>query len=247
MREHIEHLGSLTIAWQNVAPGIYMKMLNFNKTSGERTGLFRFVPDEGAAPPNSCHYHSVAEELFILTGRMSFDNQAWLDQYAYVFHPPFIVHGFDSRVPVETTFLARADDDLDFNFPPVSEVKEPYYVQGEAPKRGLAYVQSLPESDWALFKDPAGEVIGRQHILSEDTDTKEGTCLIRLYGGGRVPARSAGYEMCNEGFVLEGKVEADDGTVWRDGDYWHRQPGKAVPALMVHEDALILSTASLAD
>jgi hypothetical protein len=243
MRHHIEHLSSTDMAWTQVSAGVYTKMLNYNEADGDRTVLIRFVPAEGAAPPSVIHYHSAFEEIFILDGKMTFDGQTWLDGYAYVFHPPFVVHGFKSSVPEETVFLARAPTSLDFNFPEPTGETRPYLISGEAGTRDLVYANVPDEADWTPLTGASGAAMGRQFMLSRDRLSGEGSRLVRLAAGLEIPARPDGYESFDEGFLLEGRVEAEDGTVWRSGDYWHRLAGRAVPALRVEESALVfLST-----
>ncbi len=247
MRHHIEHLSTREMPWREISPGVFIKMLNHNKETGHRTGLFRFVPEEGAAPPSISHYHSISEELFILEGKMTFDNETWLSKYAYIYHPPFLVHGFNSSVPVETTFIGRADNDLDFNYPDKNSATQPYYFLGEPAARGLAYLNLKPEDQWKPLLNPAGKEIGLQNILSQDPLTQAGSSLIKFHKGVEVPARPKGYEICNEGYILKGRVEALDGTVWARGDYWYRHPGNAVPALKVTEDTLVFSSVAPPD
>ena len=247
MRHHIEHLSSTKMQWKKLSAGVYVKMLNHNMQSGERTGLFHFVPEEGAAPPNISHYHSISEELFILDGRMTFDHQTWLGKYAYVYHPPFLVHGFNSSIPVPTTFIGRSNNDLDFNYPDNSKASKPYYIQGKPAPRGLAHLNFRPETEWEPLLSPVGQEIGQQNILSQDPRTKEGSKLIRFHKGSKFPERPQGYEFCNEGFILEGRVEAEDGTVWEKGDYWHRHPGKRVQRLEILKQTLVFSTETLPD
>jgi hypothetical protein len=242
MRKHIEHLSTDDLPWQNLSPGVYAKILNHNEVDGDRTGLFRFAPDEGAMPPSVCHYHSVSEELFILDGKMTFDGETWLGRHSYVFHPPFLVHGFASSVPVETIFLARAPAELDFNFPEPPEDKRPFTIGGNAGNRDLAYLNTQPEDQWPTLRGPAGKTIGHRLMLSHDRETGEGSSLVRFDAGLKVPMREHGYDTFNEGFVLEGRVEAEDGTVWRAGDYWHRHPGRPVAGLRITEPTLVFSS-----
>lgn len=247
MRSHIEHLSSEDMVWENPAPGVYMKMLNHNEADGCRTGLFRFVPDEGAKPPNVCHYHSVFEEIFILDGKMSFDSETWLGRHAYVFHPPYLVHGFNSSIPIATTFIARAPAELDFNFPELPQDKpphdkQPFYVRGAAKERGLVYMQPTPEARWSPIMGPSDKELGRQCELSRNNETGEGSCLIRYRAGLELPANDAVYETFDEGFIIEGRVEAKDGTVWGVGDYWHRHPGTAIPSLSITSPTLLFSS-----
>ncbi len=241
MRHHIEHLSSSAMEWEKLAPGVYRKMLNHNQDSGERTAMFRFEPDEGANPPNICHYHSVSEEILVLDGRMTFDHKVWLSTNGYVFHPPFAVHGFNSAVPEPTTFIGKSPRELDFNYPEESDASEPFFVDGHSSNRAVTYLNPTDEDGWEVVRDPQGAAIGRRLNLSEDEETGEGANLIRFNAGLEVPARSTGYATVNEGFVLEGRVVAEEGTVWEKGDYWHRHPGKPVPALKIEQSALIYS------
>lgn len=242
MRHHIEHLSSGLTPWQSLSPGVYCKMLNNNEKSGERTALFRFVPEEGANPPSIPHYHTVYEELFILEGKMTFDHKTWLGGHSYVYHPPYLVHGFKSAIPTETIFIGRSPHNLDFNYPKSIAKDEPFYIDNKTSTRDFAYTNVPQENDWQEFVGPNQHTIGRRFVLSEDKLSHEGSSLIRFYKGLHVPARESGYTAYNEGFVLEGQVEAEDGTIWCQGDYWFRHPGKAVPALHITENTLVFSS-----
>ena len=242
MRHHIDHLSSSTMEWTQLSDGVYCKMLNHNKDTGDRTGLFRFVPEEGANPPSVCHYHSVFEEIFILEGRMTFDHKTWLGEKGYVFHPPFAVHGFNSAVPEETVFLARSPSDLDFNFPDVPEAKEPFFIDDKSSNRSITYLNPTQEDSWDTMHSPDEQSIGRRLVLNEDSITGEGSSLIRYNSGVNLPAQPEGEETFNEGFILSGRLVAEDGTVWKAGDYWHRHAGKPAPALEVSESTLMFSS-----
>ena len=228
--------------WGQLSSGVYCKMLNHNQESGERTALFKFVPSEGANPPNVCHYHSVYEEILVLEGRMTFDHRTWLGKNGYVFHPPFAVHGFNSDVPEETIFIGRSPADLDFNYPDAPETTETFYINGEIPERQVCYLNPEHERSWAPISGHDGQSIGRRLILSEDRETGEGSSLIRFKRGSHISARKNGYDVTNEGYILTGRIVAEDGTIWKEGDYWHRQPGKAVPALKAVQSTLIYSS-----
>ncbi|GAB2702660.1 cupin domain-containing protein [Aliiglaciecola aliphaticivorans] len=242
MRHHIDHLSSDALPWDKLSSGVYCKMLNFNEDSGDRTALFRFVPEEGANPPSIPHYHTVYEELFILEGKMTFDHKTWLSDQSYVYHPPYLVHGFKSAVPTETIFIGRSPRNLDFNYPKAIAKDEPFYIDNKTSTRDFAYTKVPIENNWPVLIGPNQKTIGRRFVLSEDKLSKEGSCLIRFYKGLTVPVRESGYETYNEGFILEGQVEAEDGTIWRKGDYWFRHPGKPVQALKVTEDTLVYSS-----
>lgn len=242
MRHHIEHLSSSAMDWSQQSPGVYSKMLNHNQQTGDRTALFRFMPGEGASPPNVCHYHSVFEELFLLEGRMTFDHKTWLRKKGYVFHPPFAVHGFNSAVPEPTTFIGRAPADLDFNYPDAPDATEPFFVEGKSASRDITYLNPKHERSWPIIPGPDGVSIGRRLVLSEDRETGEGSSLIRFERGFEAPARAQGYDTFNEGYILSGRVVAEDGTVWEEGDYWHRHSGKPVPALKIDKSTLVFSS-----
>lgn len=242
MRHHVEHLRSSAIAWEQLSPGVYRKTLTLGDQAGEITALFRFVPEEGASPPGTCHFHSVFEELFILNGKMTFDGKTWLGDRSYVFHPPYLVHGFKSAVPAETIFIARAPADLDFNFPEPPKVQAPFYVNNAASTRDFTYLNVPPEQEWDPIFGPNGQNIGRRCILSQDRVTGEGSSLIRLFEGADIAGRENGCETFDEGFIVEGRVEAETGVVWAAGDYWHRHAGKSVPPVRITASALIFSS-----
>ena len=242
MRHHIEHLSSRAMEWRQLSPGVYSKMLNHSQQTGDRTALFKFVPNEGASPPSICHYHSVFEELFILEGKMTFDHKTWLGAKGYVFHPPYAVHGFNSAVPEPTIFIGRAPSDLDFNYPDAPGATEPFFIDGKPASRDITYLNPEDEQSWPMMTRPDGAAIGRRLVLSQDRETGEGSSLVRFDPGFEAPARPQGYETFNEGFVQSGRVVAEDGTVWEQGDYWHRHPGTPVPALKIEKSTLVFSS-----
>ena len=187
MRHHIDHLSSSTMEWTQLSDGVYCKMLNHNKDTGDRTGLFRFVPEE-------------------------------------------------------TVFLARSPSDLDFNFPDVPEAKEPFFIDDKSSNRSITYLNPTQEDSWDTMHSPDEQSIGRRLVLNEDSITGEGSSLIRYNSGVNLPAQPEGEETFNEGFILSGRLVAEDGTVWKAGDYWHRHAGKPVPALEVSESTLMFSS-----
>lgn len=53
--------------WRGIAPGVMVKLLSFDPTSGRTTTVLRFAPGTSYAP----HRHTAVEELYILEGGCS--------------------------------------------------------------------------------------------------------------------------------------------------------------------------------
>jgi hypothetical protein len=242
VRNHIEHLSESDVPWSNYSPGVYGKMLNHNAVTGERTALVRFVPSEGAKAPNKHHFHSFYEELFVLEGKMTFDHKLWLGSRSYVYHPPFMVHGFNSGIPETTTLIARAPCDLDFNFPDGTHEGVPFYIDGKQGSRDFAYLNLPSENRWQPVFGRDRVQIGCVFELSRDTVTHEGSRLVRLFEGAAVPEEADGYAYFDEGYVIEGTIGMRDGRVRSAGDYWHLHPGTPIPGMTVKSTALLFST-----
>ena len=245
MRHHIQYLSSHQLTWEQLSQGVYRKNLNFNNKSGERSALYRFVPNEGASAPDRCHYHSVFEELFILDGKMTFDRKRWLNKHGYIFHPPFAVHGFNSEVPTETIFISRTPQDLDFNFPEQPHSNEPYFIDNKTNPVNVIYLNPPSEQTWDPILNTKGVEVGRQILLKRDETSGEKSLLIRYDKGFAIPANKHGYKSFNEGFVISGEITTNTTLSWKEGDYWHRHPDTPTPSLQIEKNTLLFLTQGL--
>lgn len=239
LRNHIEHIDTNTLQWQEADPGVYTKSVNFHQDSGARTVLLKLVPEEGFDPPSQKHYHSLSEELLVLDGLMTFDHQTWLDGISYIYHPPFMIHGFKSATPRTTTLLARGVGALDFNFPDPSEVDTGRPADGSTPTRELLYLNNINGQKWSPIYDDTCQKIGETLSLGTDSKTGEGACFERYYPGWTSAAIAGGLPIYDEVYVLEGDITSGGNRVWRKDHYWYRAPETPIPALQSQSGALV--------
>jgi len=237
VRAQIEHLDTNGMAWQAAGAGVYLKALNAGTDGGARTALVKFVPDEGFAAPSRKHYHSLSEELLVISGLMTFDHVTWLEGGSYCYHPPFVVHGANSAVPETTVLLARGEGELDFNFPEAAEVGAAF--DGSKPTRGLLYLNRTQEKDWTPLFDGDGRQIGERLDLGADSVTGAGACFERYFAGWARDESAEGLPLYDEAYVLEGAVTSDTGEVWGEGCYWYRAAGTPMPGVRSAFGALV--------
>ncbi len=240
MRPLIPFLDTNEISPLNPAPGIYSKILSRDEATGARSALNRLVPEDGLVNQPMAHYHSTYEEILVIDGMMSFDSRTWLHRAAYCFHPPQTVHGFRSSVPVESVFLSRTGQDLDFNYVEAPSDDFPYSVAGSPPERPLALVPCPFGHRWNELHDARGNPYGRRLELSRNPRSAEGSELRRyVAGGGETPAEAYELTQCLELYVLEGRLVADDGREFGPGCYACFPPGNVRPRFDCIEDALV--------
>ena len=240
MRPIIPFLDTNEISPTNPAPGIYSKILSRDEETGARTALQRLVPEDGLVNQPMAHYHSTYEEILVVDGMMSFDSRTWLHQAAYCYHPPHTVHGFRSIVPVESVFLSRVGQDLDFNYVETPDDDFPYSVADTPPQRQLALVPCPFGQRWEALTDAAGVDYGRRLALSKNPQSGEGSELRRYYSdGGETQPEDQELTQCFELYVLEGRLVADDGREFGPSCYACLPPGNRRPRLGCVEDALI--------
>lgn len=239
MRHPIEHLDTNAMAWQAAGPGVYTKNVNVDEDSGVRTVLLKLVPEEGFNPPSQIHYHSLSEELLVIDGRTTFDCKMWLEGVSYVYHPPLVIHGFNSATPETTTLLARGPGELDFNFPETvpADVRRP--VDGSAPTRELVYLNHIEDQPWEPMYSGGGEQIGERLSLGTDSKTGEGSLFERYFPGWTRPALDKGVPVFDEVYVLEGEIMSSSGAAWTEGHYWYQAPQTPLPALHSSSGALV--------
>ena len=240
MRPLIPWLDTNKISATNPAPGIYSKILSRDDASGARTALQRLVPQDGLVNQPTAHYHSTFEEILVVDGMMSFDSRTWLHRAAYCFHPPQTVHGFRSTVPVETVFLSRVGQDLDFNYIETPKDDFPYSVADTHDERGLALVPCPFGQRWDDLCDGRGTRYGRRFVLSRNSQTGEGSELRRyLAGQGEPSTPEQPLTQCLELYVLEGRLLTGEGREFGPGCYACLPPGNPRPRFECVEDALL--------
>ena len=244
MRPLVPFLDTNEMSAINPAPGIYSKILSRDKATGARTALQRLVPEDGLVNQPTAHYHSTFEEILVVDGMMSFDSRTWLHRAAYCFHPPQTVHGFRSTVPVETVFLSRVGQDLDFNYIETPDDDFPYSVADAPPERQLALVPCPFGQRWEELTDAEGAQHGRRLVLSRNPQSGEGSELRRYFAGsGDTGAEASELTQCFELYVLEGRLVADDGQEFGPGCYACLPPGNPRPRFDCVEDALFYVSA----
>ena len=243
MRPAVAFLDSTTLPWANPAPGVYSRLLSRDAESGARTALQRIDPADGYVDQPRAHFHHTTEEILVVDGMMSFDSRTWLHRGAYVFHPAETVHGFRSTVPTETQFVSRVGRNLDFNYVDRPDDDFPYFVGARPPTRGLA-VEACPFArPWTRWRSADGRRIARVLALSTDPSTGEGAYLFRYDAGAVEPADCAGtLDHAHEMFVLDGRLDADDGRRFEGGCYAFLPPGERRARFSATEDSLVYVT-----
>ncbi len=239
MRPLIPFLDTNDVSPVNPAPGIYSKILSRDSATGARTALQRLVPEDGLVNQPTAHYHSTYEEILVIDGMMSFDSRTWLHAAAYCFHPPHTVHGFRSTVPVETVFLSRVGQDLDFTYVETPSEDFPYSVADAPDARRLALVPCPFSQRWDELTDAKGVRYGMRLTLSRDPQSGEGSELRRyVAGSGESAALGHQLQHCLELYVLEGRLVADDGQEFGPGCYACLPAGALRPRFRCLDDAL---------
>jgi hypothetical protein len=239
LRNHVEHIDTNAVQWKQTGAGVYTKTINANQDSGARTVLIKLVPEEGFDPPSKIHYHTLSEELLVLDGLLTFDHKTWLDGISYIYHPPFMIHGFKSATPETTTLLARGTGELDFNFPDPSEVDIDSPVDGSTPTRDLLYLNNINDKVWSPIYGDDGQQVGEMLSLGTDSQTGEGACFERYYSGWTRAAISDGFAVYDEVYVLDGEISSGSNDVWAKGHYWYRALETPQPALQSRSGALV--------
>jgi quercetin dioxygenase-like cupin family protein len=226
MRPHVPFLDTKAMDWQPCeVPGLFTKMLSRDAETGARTALQRVSIADGYTPPPMAHYHYFDEELLIVGGELSFDSKTWLGRLSYCYHPAETVHGFNSAVRGEATFISRVSDDLDFHFEDNPKQLTPYSRAAQPPEREIAIVADPRPNPWAEVRDHDGNVVLSRQVLSRHPGTGEGSMLVRFAPGWQSPHGPHRHTVYEEVFVLEGALELPDGTVYGEGAYMFKPPG----------------------
>ena len=241
MRPHIPALDTAAMPWAERNKGLYSKMLSQDPDTGARNALQRLVPEAGYTPPTVAHFHHSDEEIFVVKGLLSFDSRDWLGPHGYVFHPAETVHGFKSAVPEESWFISRVSKELDFNYVPEPPQKTYYSAYNRPPKREISVVkQPVDAGGWVDERDGyGGRGWTRQLVLGRNSETGEGSHLIRLLPGWEMPKGDFSHDVYNESFVLEGEVQLADGTLRKAGSYSFIPPGVAQSSAKSPKGALL--------
>ncbi len=241
MRAYIPHMDTQSMPWKSSRPGTSAKLLSLNESKPASTVLLCFDPDEGYQDQPSPHYHDGLEELLILSGRLSFDRRTWFHRGGYVFHPPQVIHGFDSCIPTKTTLLARTEGVVQSTFIDGDDALDdfPYFI-GETPStRPLTLVPSPWAFPFAPMESKAGVV--RQFIYGQDDDGPALTRLLRFAAGAiELQPRMVTHGTAEEILVLSGRLKDAGGQVFKEGDFACFPAGSQRSPLNALEDAEVL-------
>lgn len=246
MRPHIEHLDTNAMAWNSPRPGTSAKVLSLNTGAPSSTVLLCFDPSEGYEDQPSPHYHEGIEELFILSGQLSFDSRTWFHRGGYIFHPPMTIHGFASSIPKRTTLLARTTGPVASTFIDTADAVDdyPYFIGDQPHPRALALIPSPWAFPFERGQARKGNI--KQFIYSREDKTGEVTRLLHFAAGAKeAPPPSVEDGLAEEIFVLSGRLETEDGQVFGEGGFACFPAGKRRPALTAREEAEVLHTVLL--
>ena len=241
MRKHIPYLKTSSMPWTSPRPGTSAKLLSVNEDKPAATVLLCFDPEGGYEDQPSPHYHEGLEELLILDGKLSFDSKTWLHRGGYVYHPPFYVHGFASRVATRTTLLARSEGPIETKFISKDSAEDTYpYQLSDTVSAGALNIVPSP---WAFRFEPveaeAGDILQYTYSMQEDTGAitqlREFAPHVKERAPGMVP-----NGMAEEIFVLSGELTDETGQVFRDGDFACFPAGMSRSALTARERSEVL-------
>lgn len=240
MRPHVACLDTNAMPWTpGEMTGLFSKMLSRDPQTGARTALQRIDPKFGYRAPSAAHYHHMDEEIFVLKGRFTFDGETWLSAHSYCFHPSGTVHGFRSALAEESWFLSRVSQELDFHFvEKPRDTLKPYSLTGAPAPRGVSVVPDPREGAWQDVTDKTGRVVLQRRVLSQHPVTGEGSLLVRFLPGWESPHGDHFHTVYEEAFVLDGALEAADGTEFRAGCYSFKPPRTVQSRLRSPQGAL---------
>jgi hypothetical protein len=225
------------MAWEPLGPaGLYSKLLSRDPDTGARTALQRLCPDEAYQPPQVAHFHNTYEEILGIHGRFSFDSRRWITPGSYVFHPPRTVHGFKSAVPTESWFLSRVGQPLDVNLVHEPRAEDIYLVDEDAElsRPPAAYAMPMDTLAWTRRSFLGSSV--QWCLLSADTETGEGSALVRIPAGWSGHDSALGDYL--ELFVLEGGIGVDGGLDGPKHSYFFYPAGQPTSPLTSQGGAL---------
>jgi len=236
MRPRIEGLDVDALEWMPLGPpGLHSKLLSRDPDTGARTALQRLSVEGQYSPPKVAHFHTTYEEILGVSGCFSFDSRTWIRPGAYVFHPPRTVHGFNSAIREDSTFLSRIGRDLDVNLVHEPEKDDLYIAEGDAPSRSqVAYADAAGAIGW---RDATllGAAVQTCH-LSHDPDGGEGSALVRFSAAWAASITRLGTYL--EIFVLSGGLGIGERPATDRRDYFYYPPGESIGALHTDRDTL---------
>ncbi len=240
MRPHVARLDTNAMPWTpGDMTGLFSKILSHDPKTGARTALQRIDPNFGYKAPSAAHFHHMDEEIFVLKGRFTFDGEVWLTAHSYCFHPSETVHGFKSALAEESWFLSRVSQELDFNFvEKPRETTKPYSLKDAPGPRGVSVVPDPQKANWQDVQNKAGKVVMQRLVLSQHPQTGEGSMLVRFLPGWESPYGNHFHSVYEEAFVLDGALEAADGTVYGAGCYSFKPPRTVQSRLQSERGAL---------
>jgi hypothetical protein len=194
--------------------------LSLDATTGGTTSYFEFPPAWHGN--DTAHYHSFAEEVFVLGGDITLDGEDYFHRGDYLYRPGGIVHGHHEGSHGGSRMLIRTGGPLDFNY-----VREPtsaheYVLVPNTDGRGQ--VLHLKTEEMSAEWVGTGRARYARKALSTDTRTGATTALLEFPAAwrGRV---ALDPPMSAEWFVVAGGAVLADGTAFETESYGFRPPG----------------------
>ncbi len=199
------------------------RILSQDPDTQATTSHFSFpAPWQGGG---TAHYHSCAEEVYVIEGDITLNGRDYLTAGSYLYRPSGIVHGHDEGSINGCRCIIRTDGALDFTMIPEPESPEEYVLVPSDDGRSHVLHLRTPDMDWT-WQSGNGEGYGTK-ILSEDRITGATTSLVTF------PAGWTGELMLDPGiawewFVIRGNTTLNDGTVYQADTYSYR-PARSQP------------------
>jgi quercetin dioxygenase-like cupin family protein len=221
-RPHLKFVDSNTVPWQPIGDhGLKMQVLSQDPDTGAMTFLLD-IP-KGWKGGGVAHYHSVSEEVFMISGDVSLDGVRFYHGSDYLYRPGNIVHGHDEQSREGGRAIVKLGGTLDFSYVHEPASPEEYVLPGATLDRPHVQFLTVDEAPWEERGE--GPNRSRRTVLSRNPETGATTTLIEFPPGWRGRAGAHYHSRSEEVFVLSGDVALDDEPIYREGCYLYRPGG----------------------
>jgi hypothetical protein len=207
---------------KQIKPGIFATKLRHDPVSQSSTSFIRISPADGYEDQPCAHFHHATEEIFILSGKLTFDSRTILRRGGYVYHPSEFVHGSKSKVFCESHFISRTSAPLDFNMIEQPLSSTPYFIGATYPDRDLSMISDAFDRPWVTRMGRHPDQIWRELVLSACALTDECTKLMEIESGVDLSTSLFGEAgQATEIFLVSGKISDRNGKDFSTHSYAH--------------------------